>query len=90
MVIEMHGEWLVEGALVTAAGAAITVLTLRAVRSDRYVQGVIRNVLTTYRRPITPAAVQRRVPYYKAALSVGVAIGLIVTVLGILTFIKGL
>jgi hypothetical protein len=76
--------------LVTAAGLALTISTLLAMRSDRYIRWVIRNVLITYRRPITSAALERRVAYLRAALAVGVAVGLIVIVLGVVTLVKGL
>lgn len=86
----MRVGWLAEGLLVTLAGAALTTAALLAIPSDRYVHGVIRSMVTTYGRPITPTEIDRRAPFLRAALAVGVCMGLLLVLLGVLTFLKGL
>ncbi len=81
---------LVMGAFeIVLGGAAITYCWL-ALRGGRSIGMIATSVLRTYRRPIAEANIRGLAPFLKIAMACGLALGLIFTVSGLLTIVRGI
>jgi hypothetical protein len=79
----------VNSLIATATGAVCATLCTLGLRSDWYIQQTLESVLRFNRRPVTADAIAQLVPWLKAALIMGIVMGVAIAVLGVITLVIG-
>lgn len=74
----------------TAAAAAVTTLFVYARRSDWYLNRTAAAVLKSRREQVTPEGIAELVPWMKVSLTIGIVIGVAMTILSAVGLVIGL